>query len=80
MKLAVLFAAAAHAKKNSSWLKKEWEVQDAYFADEEIILSDQSVRDGFKRNNLFQISLCIGSTINNGHYNGPNTKFKFKPL
>ena len=48
MKLAVLVAAAAQAK-SSSWLKKEWEVQDAYFADEEIILSDLSVRDGLKK-------------------------------
>ena len=48
MKLAVLVAAAARAK-NSSWLKKEWEVQDAYFADEEIILSDPSLRDSSKR-------------------------------
>jgi len=43
MKLAVIVAAAAQAK-NSSWLKKEWEVQDAYFADEEIILSDPTIR------------------------------------
>ena len=50
MKLAVLVAAAARAK-NSSWLKKEWEVQDAYFADEEIILSDPSLRDSSKRKN-----------------------------
>ena len=50
MKLAVLVAAAARAK-NSSWLKKEWEVQNAYFADEEIILSDPSIRDSSKRNN-----------------------------
>ena len=49
MKLAVLVAASARAK-NSSWLKKEWEVQDAYFADEEIILSDPSIRDSSKRN------------------------------
>ena len=48
MKLAVLVAAAAQAK-SSSWLKKEWEVQDAYFADEEIILSDLSIRDGSRR-------------------------------
>ena len=50
MKLAVLVAATARAK-NSSWLKKEWEVQNAYFADEEIILSDPSIRDSSKRNN-----------------------------
>ena len=46
MKLAVLVAAAAQAK-NSSWLKKEWEVQDAYFADEEIVLSDPKTRKVF---------------------------------
>ena len=48
MKLAVLVAASARAK-NSSWLKKEWEVQDAYFANEEIILSDPTIREGSKR-------------------------------
>ena len=48
MKLAVFVAAAVRAK-NSSWLKKEWEVQNAYFADEEIILSDPSIRDSSKR-------------------------------
>ena len=48
MKLAILLAAAAEAKKNSSWLKKEWEVQNAYFADEEIILSDPSIRNGLE--------------------------------
>ena len=48
MKLALIVAAAAQAK-NSSWLRKEWEVQDAYFANEEIILSDPSIRSGLKR-------------------------------
>ena len=43
MKLAVLVAAAAQAK-NSSWLKKEWEVQDAYFAGDEVVLSDPRIR------------------------------------
>ena len=55
MKLAVLVATAAQAKK-SSWLKKEWEVQDAYFADEEIILSDPSIRDGLKREHGLDLS------------------------
>ena len=49
MKFAVLLAAAAETKKNSSWLKKEWEVQNAYFADEEIILSDPAIRNGLER-------------------------------
>ena len=48
MKLAFIVAAAAQAK-NSSWLKNEWEVQDAYFANEEIILSDPTIRKGSKR-------------------------------
>ena len=48
MKLAHIVAAAAQAK-NSSWLKKEWEVQDAYFANEKIILSDPTLREGSKR-------------------------------
>ena len=55
MKLSVLVAAVAQAK-NSSWLKKEWEVQDAYFADEEIILSDPSIRKGLKRQNGKELS------------------------
>ena len=48
MKLAHIVAAAAQAK-NSSWLKKEWEVQDAYFANEKIILSDPTLREGSNR-------------------------------
>ena len=55
MKLTLIVAAAAQAK-TSSWLKKEWEVQDAYFADEEIILSDPTIRDGSKRQNKIQLS------------------------
>ena len=55
MKLVVLVAAAARATK-SSWLKKEWEVQDAYFSDEEIILSDPSIRNGSKRENRLNLS------------------------
>ena len=31
-----------------SWLKKEWEVQDAYFAGEEIVLSDPAIRKDFQ--------------------------------
>ena len=57
MKLAVLVAAVAQAK-NSSWLKKEWEVQDAYFADEEIILSDLSVSEGLKKKYRIKLSLA----------------------
>ena len=57
MKLAVLVAAVAQAK-NSSWLKKEWEVQEAYFADEEIILSDLSVREGLKKKYRIKLNLA----------------------
>ena len=64
MKLAVLVAAAAQAK-NSSWLKKEWEVQDAYFADEEIILSDLSIREGLKRKYRTELSLYSNLTGRN---------------
>ena len=46
MKLFVLGAGVALADK-PSWLKKEWEVQDAYFAGEEIILSDPAIRKEF---------------------------------
>ena len=55
MKLAVLVAGAAQA--TSSWLKKEWEVQDAYFANEEIILSDPTIRDGSKRQYKIELRL-----------------------
>ena len=55
MKLTLIVAAAAQAK-NSSWLKKEWEVQDAYFSDEEIILSDPTIRDGSKRQYKIELS------------------------
>ena len=47
MKLFVLGAGVALANK-PSWLKKEWEVQDAYFAGEEIILSDPAIRKDFQ--------------------------------
>ena len=46
MKLFVLGAGLALADK-PSWLKKEWEVQDAYFAGEEIVLSDPAIRKDF---------------------------------
>ena len=46
MKLFVLGAGVALADK-PSWLKKEWEVQDAYFAGEEIVLSDPAIRKDF---------------------------------
>ena len=57
MKLAFIVAAAAQAK-NSSWLKKEWEVQDAYFANEEIILSDPTIREGSKRQYKIELRLA----------------------
>ena len=43
MKLSIFVAAAVTAEK-SNWLKKEWEVQDAYFAGEDIVLSDPKAR------------------------------------
>ena len=46
MKLFILGASVALAEK-PTWLKKEWEVQDAHFADQEIILSDPTIRKGF---------------------------------
>ena len=44
MKLSVTLLAASTV---SAWQKKEWEVQDAYFADEEIVLSDPKTRKVF---------------------------------
>lgn len=44
MKLSLSLLAASTV---TAWQKKEWEVQDAYFADEEIILSDPTTRKVF---------------------------------
>ena len=46
MKLFILGASLALADK-PAWLKKEWEVQDAHFGGEEIVLSDPTIRKGF---------------------------------
>ena len=46
MKLSILLGAVS-AEKSTGWLNKEWEVQDAYFAGEEIVLSDPTTRAGF---------------------------------
>ena len=35
------------ATANKTWHSKEWEVQDAHFAEKEIILSDPTIRKGF---------------------------------
>ena len=49
MKLGIYFATIIGAEKTgNNWLKKEWEVQDAYFAGDEIVLSDPTVRKGFQ--------------------------------
>ena len=49
MKLGIYFATVISAEKTgNNWLKKEWEVQDAYFAGDEIFLSDPTVRKGFE--------------------------------
>lgn len=48
MKLGIYFATVIGAEKTgNNWLKKEWEVQDAYFAGDEIVLSDPTVRKSF---------------------------------
>ena len=44
MKLSIILAATVTADK---FHKKEWEVQDAYFADQEVILSDPAIRQRF---------------------------------
>lgn len=44
MQLSVTLLAASTV---TAWQKKEWEVQDAYFADEEIVLSDPKTRKVF---------------------------------
>ena len=46
MKLFILGASVALADK-PAWLKKEWEVQDAHFGGDEIVLSDPTIRKGF---------------------------------
>ena len=45
MKLSVILAASVTAEK---FHKKEWEVQDAYFAGEDVVLSDPTIRHEFK--------------------------------
>ena len=42
MKLSVLVSAAVATEK--TWQTKEWQVQDAYFAEEEIVLQDPKIR------------------------------------
>ena len=49
MKLSIILAATVTADK---FHKKEWEVQDAYFAGDEIVLSDPTVRKGFQYHHL----------------------------
>ena len=47
MKLSVILAATVTAnKKSASWQQKEWQVQDAYFAGQEVVLSDPTIRQG----------------------------------
>ena len=44
MKLSIILAASVTADK---FHKKEWEVQDAYFAGDDVVLSDPSIRQRF---------------------------------
>ena len=44
MKLSIILAASVTADK---FHKKEWEVQDAYFAGDDVVLSDPSIRKRF---------------------------------
>ena len=44
MKLSIILAASVTADK---FHKKEWEVQDAYFAGEDVVLSDPAIRQRF---------------------------------
>ena len=60
MKLFILGASVALADK-PAWLKKEWEVQDAHFADQEIILSDPTIR---KRFDIVTIWVKNGNFVN----------------
>ena len=53
MKLGIYFATVISAEKTgNNWLKKEWEVQDAYFAGDEIVLSDPTARKCFDYHHL----------------------------
>ena len=44
LSVSVLAASTCTVTANQSWQRKEWEVQDAYFADKEIVLSDPKTR------------------------------------
>jgi len=46
MKLSILLAGSITAEK-AAFQRKEWEVQDAYFAGDEVILSDPRIRKVF---------------------------------
>ena len=46
MKLSILLAGSITAEK-AAFQRKEWEVQDAYFAGDEVILSDPKIRKVF---------------------------------
>ena len=37
------------ATANKTWQSKEWEVQDAYFAGDEVVLTDSKTRNGVSR-------------------------------
>ena len=50
MKLSIILAASVTAEK---FHKKEWEVQDAYFAGEDVVLSDPTIRHEF--NDFYRI-------------------------
>ena len=47
MKLSLLLIASVTADKG--WQQKEWEVQDAYFAGDEVVLTDSKTRNGVSR-------------------------------
>ena len=67
MKLGVYFATVISAEKTgNNWLKKEWEVQDAYFAGDEIVLSDPTVRKCFDSHHL--TATPIFAILNGGYF------------
>ena len=55
MKLSIILAASVTADK---FHKKEWEVQDAYFAGEDVVLSDPAIRQRFFSSTNFGLFLA----------------------
>jgi len=53
MKLSIFLAGPITAEK-AAFQRKEWEVQDAYFAGDEVVLSDPRIRKVYNKVNIWK--------------------------